>query len=97
MTKITEIEIIPIKPQKGLLAFANFVMDGKFFMSSIAIHSKLNSTGYRITYPRKNSFNLFHPINKETSKIIEEAIISQFKKVMNISNDRHNSAFDSSR
>lgn len=94
MTQITEIEIIPIKPQRGLLAFANFVIEEKFFMSSIAIHSKIDGSGYRITYPKKNNFDLFHPINRQTSKAIEEAIISQFKKVMNISDDRHNSTLD---
>ena len=91
MTHISEIEIIPIKPQKGLLAFANFVIDEKFFMSSIAIHSRIDGSGYRLTYPKKNNFNLFHPINKKTSKEIEEAIISKFKNVMNTSNDRYNS------
>jgi stage V sporulation protein G len=94
MTQITEIEIILIKPQRGLLAFANFVIDEKFFMSSIAIHSKIDGSGYRITYPKKNNFDLFHPINRQTSKTIEKAIISHFKKVMNIPNDRHDSTFD---
>jgi stage V sporulation protein G len=94
MTQITEIEIIPIKPQRGLIAFANFVIDEKFFMSSIAIHSKIDGSGYRITYPKKNNFDLFHPINRQTSKAVEKAIISQFKKVMNIPNDRYNSTLD---
>ena len=97
MTNVTEIEIIPIKPQKGLLAFANFVIDEKFYMSSVAIHSKLDGSGYRITYPKKKAFDLFYPINKKTSKIVENAIINEFKNVMNIPNDRHDSSFDTSR
>ena len=96
MTTITEIEIIPIKPRNGLVAFANFVLDKKFFMSSIAIHSKKDLSGYRLTYPKKNNFNLFHPINRETSKIVEKAVISEFKNVMNISDDRHRRNIDTS-
>ena len=97
MIKVTKIEIIPIKPQKGLLAFANFVIDDNFYMTSVAIHSKFDGSGYRITYPKKKDYNLFYPINKETSKIVENAIINEFKNVMNIQNDRYNSAFDTSR
>jgi len=97
MTTISEIEIIPVKPQKGLLAFANFVIDNKLFVSSIAIHAKIDGTGYRLTYPKKNHFDLFHPINRETSKAIEVIVISQFKKVMNIQDDRHNSTFDTTK
>ncbi|NCP67828.1 hypothetical protein GW756_05750 [bacterium] len=96
MTKISEIEIIPIKPQKGLLAFANFVLDEKLFVSSVAIHSKIDGSGYRLTYPKKNKFDLFHPINRQTSKAIEEAIISEFKNVMNLNNDRYNRPLNTS-
>lgn len=94
MTKVSEIEIIPIKPQKGLLAFANFVLDEKLFVSSVAIHAKFDGTGYRLTYPKKNQHDLFHPINRQTSKAIEAAVISQFKKVMNLNDDRHDCTLD---
>jgi len=93
-TKVTEIQIIPIKPYNGLIAFANFVLDNKIYLSSIGIHSKLNQEGYRLTYPTKkigdNHIQLFHPINKETSQIIEKEVINQFKKVMQI-DDRYDS------
>lgn len=97
MTKITEVEIIPIKPRQGLMAFANFVLDEKLYISSIAIHAKKDGSGYRLTYPKKNNFNLFHPINHEASKAIEKAVISEFKNVMNISDDRHDSSFYTAR
>ncbi|MFA4930282.1 MAG: septation protein SpoVG family protein [Patescibacteria group bacterium] len=93
-TKVTEIQIIPIKPHNGLLAFASFVLDNKIYLSSVGIHSKLTQDGYRLTYPTKkvsnNHIQLFHPINKETSTLIERAIIKQYKKVMH-SDDRYNS------
>lgn len=97
MTTISQIEIIPIRPKHGLLAFANFVVDEKFFISSVAIHSKRNGLGYRLTYPKKNNYDVFHPINRETSKAIEKAVIEKFKKVMNSNHDRHNSALNPCR
>ena len=79
---ITEINIEFIKPHNGLIAFASLVIDGNLYLSSIAIHKKLQSEEYRITYPNKGSFSIFHPINKATSKQIEEAIFKKLKEVM---------------
>lgn len=94
-TQVTEVQILPIKANNGLVAFANLVLDNKLFISSIGIHSKLNSEGYRLTYPTKKigekNVQLFHPINKETSEIIEQSIFNKLKEVIEKSNDRHNS------
>ena len=79
---ITEINIEFIKPNNGMIGFASLVIDGNIYLSSIAIHKKLNEEGHRITYPSKGSFSIFHPINKATSKQIEEAIFKKLKEVM---------------
>jgi DNA-binding cell septation regulator SpoVG len=82
--RISEIEIIPIKPQGGLVGFASFVFDNCFYLSSIGIMTRPQG-GYRLTYPiRKNSnnnLNFFYPINKEVAKQIEEAVITKFEDV----------------
>lgn len=82
---LTEIDIYPIKHQSGLLAFASCVFDSSLFLCSIGIHSKIGG-GFRLTYPTKQvadrNINIFHPINKETSSAIEEAIINKYKEVM---------------
>lgn len=80
--QISEVNIEFIKPNNGLIAFASLVIDGNLYLSSIAIHRKLTEEGYRITYPSKRSFSIFHPINKTTSKQIEEAIFKKLKEVM---------------
>lgn len=80
--KISEVQIDFIKPNNGLIGFASFVVDGSFYISSIAIHTKLNGNGYRLTYPSKGSFTIFHPINKSTSLAIGAAIFSKLKDVM---------------
>ncbi len=83
--KITEVQIQIIKPQDGLIAFASVIADNCLFLGSVGVYTRLNGSGYRITYPTKKvgdrDMHIFHPINKETSKAIEEAIISKVKEV----------------
>ncbi len=92
---ITEVQIIPIKPSDGLVGFASLVLDGKIFLGSIGVHSRLDGNGYRITYPTKKvgdrNLNIYHPIDRDLSSAIETAICNKFKEVMEKSNDRHNS------
>lgn len=80
--KITEVQIDLIKPNNGLIGFASLVIDEEVFLSSIGIHKKLTGEGYRLTFPSKDKFSIFHPITKEASKQIEEAIFSKLKEVM---------------
>ncbi|PIQ78110.1 hypothetical protein COV82_01840 [Candidatus Peregrinibacteria bacterium CG11_big_fil_rev_8_21_14_0_20_46_8] len=77
---ITEIQIVPIKPQDGLIGFASFVLNGCLYLGSIGIHTRLDGTGLRLTYPTKGAINIYHPINKEVSKAIEEAVFSKAKE-----------------
>ncbi len=80
--KISEVQIELIKPNNGLIGFASLVIDDNFYLSSIAIHKKLNTEGYRLTYPNKGHFTIFHPINKQTSAQVESAIFEKLKDVM---------------
>ena len=84
--KITEIQIIPIKPREGLVAIASVVADNSLYLGSVGVYTRLDGSGYRITYPTKKignrNINIYHPINKETSKAIEEAIISEVEKML---------------
>lgn len=89
---ISEIQIIPIKPQDGLVAFASFVLDGNLYLGSIGILTRPEG-GYRLVYPTKKvgirNINIFHPINKEFAKSIEKEVINKFEDVMK--NDRYDS------
>ena len=91
LNKISEIQIVPIKPNNGLVGFASFVYDGCIFLGSIGIYTR-PSGGYRLTYPTRKGntedFNIFYPINKEIANVIEEVIIAKFEKVTNMY-DRH--------
>lgn len=84
-TAISEIKIIPLKPKEGLVALASCVIDGKLYLGSIGIYTKL-AGGYRLTYPNKKlgdrSINIYHPINSATGDCIESAIIAEYERIM---------------
>lgn len=75
---IQNIEIIPVKPQNGLMGFASLVLNKSIFLGSIGIFKKKNGNGYRILYPTKKAGSeqlcIFHPTTQELSKAIESAI-----------------------
>ena len=83
--EITEIQITPIKPKDGLVAFASVVFDNSVYLGFIGVYTRLNSEGYRLTYPTKKvgekSINIYHPISKEVGVAIEKAIISKLSEV----------------
>ena len=85
--KITEIQITPIKPKDGLVGFASVVLDNSLYLGFIGVYTRLDGLGYRLTYPTKkigdNSINIYHPINKEASKAIEQAVFKKLKEIFN--------------
>lgn len=85
--KISDVKISLVVQKDGLIAFASVVLGGGFYVGGIAIHEKLDGTGYRLTYPTRKSanqtFNICHPIAHEVSKAIEWAIFQELKNVKN--------------
>ena len=91
--KITEIQIIPIKPTNGLVGFASFVFDETLYLGSVGIFTR-PAGGYRLVYPTKKlgsqEINIFYPINKQFGQEVENLISQKFDEVMK--NDRYGSA-----
>lgn len=85
--KISDVTISIVTPRDGLIAFASIVLEGGFYVGGIAVHEKLDGTGYRLTYPTRKAasqtFNICHPITREASKVIERAIFQELKNVKN--------------
>jgi len=85
--KISEIQIVPVKPKDGLIGFASFVIDEKYYVGSVAIFTRLGKSGYRLVYPSKKlgekNINLFHPINHRAGEIIEEEVTKRIEQLMN--------------
>ena len=86
MNQISEVQIKIVKPKDGLVGFASFVLDGKLYLSSIGVFTKLDGSGFRLTYPTKkvgmSDMQIYHPINKEVSEAIEEAVINKANEVL---------------
>jgi len=89
--EITEVNIDFINSNRGLVGFANITIDNNIYLSSIGIYKKLSDEGFRITYPKKQDRDIFYPINKKTSLLIEQAIFNKLKEVIkDVKNDRYN-------
>ncbi len=90
---LSEVNLKFIKPRDGLIAFASVVIDDWLYLSGIGVHEKLDGSGYRLTYPTrpvtKQAITLFHPITKDASRAIEQAIINKLKDVMSKANAGH--------
>jgi len=91
--RISEIQIVPIKPDNGLVGFASLVFDNCFYLGSIGIYTRPQG-GYRLTYPTRKAtngnFNIFYPINREIAEEVEKVIICKFEEVTKMY-ARHNS------
>lgn len=93
LMRVSEVNITPVKPDRGLIAFASVVIDDNIYFSSIAVYTKLDGS-YRLLYPTKivgnRSLGLFYPINREASKTIEKAVFKRCDEVFEgRSDDRH--------
>ena len=93
--KISEVQIIPIKPKDGLVAFASFVIDDSVYCGSVAIMTRPNGD-YRLLYPTKKisgrDISLYYPINKDVGVALQEAVITKYEDVMKEdANDRYGS------
>ena len=86
--EISEIQVIPVKPKEGLVAFASCVVNNALYIGNIAIYtSPSTQSGFRLIYPVKilpngKEINCVHPINKETGEAILKEIIKKFREVI---------------
>lgn len=98
---ITEVNLTPVKPTGGLVAFASCVIDDCLYVGSLGIHKRLDGKGYRLTYPTKklggHQLNYYHPINREAGAAIEQAVFAKCDELFERSDepdDRHSKATD---
>ncbi len=85
---VTEIQIIPIKPRNGLVAFASCIINDQFYIGNIAIYTSPSSPdGFRLVYPLKTlptgkELNCVYPINREAGDIVLKAVVSKYKELL---------------
>jgi stage V sporulation protein G len=80
--QITEVNIVPVKPNNGLIGFASFVVDENFYVGNVAIFSRLNGDGLRLVYPRKGEIDCFHPIKREVGDFVEQIVKEKFHNLL---------------
>lgn len=86
--EISEVEIVPIKPKSGLMAFASFVINNQFYVGNIAIYqSGPAKEGFRLVYPDKilpngKRINCIHPISREVARAVDRAVIDEYQKLI---------------
>lgn len=89
---ISEVQITPVKPKDGLEAFASVVVNEAIFLGSIGVHCRHDGT-FRIVYPAKKvgerNLNIYHPINRNVGRMIQEAIIGKCQQIFERSDDHH--------
>jgi len=94
LVNLSEIQIIPIKPQNGLVAFASFILNNQFYIGNIAIYTKLDGVDYRLVYPNKilangKQISLFHPITKIAGEKIASEVSNRYKELINKQNHNY--------
>lgn len=85
--EISEIQIIPVKPHNGLVAFASFILNNQFYVGNVAIYTSFNERGFRLVYPTKvlpngKQINCFHPIKKEVGESIQNQVLVEYENIL---------------
>lgn len=93
--RISEIDILPVRPQGGLVAFASCVINDALFLGNVAIHSRLDGSGFRLVYPVKvlpngKQIHCVHPVTWEAGKLLEEAVIQRFQELIEMAKKTEN-------
>ena len=93
--RISEIEIEPVKPHGGLVAFASFVLDECLYCGSIGIMTRPEGS-YRLCFPTRKlgvkDIGIFYPINKVTGEAINNAVLKEYENVVKGNYGRYDSS-----
>jgi len=76
---VSEINIVPIKPKNGHIAFVSFVLFEKLCINSVAVYTRFGD-GIRLVYPRKKNLDVCYPINHEFSDAVEREVLVEILK-----------------
>jgi hypothetical protein len=85
---ISQIQIIPVNANNGLVAFASFVLNESIYLSSVGVYTRLNNLDqYRLVFPTKTlgnkEINVFYPISQKVGKYLEIEVSKVLKNVIN--------------
>ena len=87
MKIVSEVQIVPVKANNGLIGFASFVLYETVYCGSVGIFSRPNGNGYRLVYPTRKmigrDIDVYYPINRQVGKAIEELLWTIIPKTSN--------------
>ncbi len=90
--RISNIQIVPIQPNQGIIGFASLLLDEALYISSIAIMTRPTG-GFRLVYPTKKTasrdIGIFYPIDRSLGQEIEKNVIKELEKVMKLDDRYH--------
>ena len=94
MKAISEVQIVPVKANNGLIGFTSFVLYEAIYCGSVGVFTRPNG-GYRLVYPTRKmigkDIDVYYPINKQVGLAIEEAVAIKFEEVVSNENGRYGS------
>lgn len=83
MDRISNIQIINVRPTNNIVAFVTFMWDNVFYMSHIALCTRPDGS-YYLSYPSKISSkgkaSIFNPCDKNTAQSIEKVVVEKYKE-----------------
>lgn len=85
---ISEVNVVPIPHQNGLVGFSSVIINHAFKVDNIAILSSPGSKlGFRVQYPTKKLssgrvVSCFFPINQAVGEIVSDAIVRKYIELM---------------
>ena len=85
--KVTEVKVYPAKDSGSLKAYATVVFDNDFIVRDLKVIE--GDKGLFVSMPsrrRKDGTfrDIVHPLNSNTRKMIEDAIINEYNKVKDL-------------
>ena len=85
--EITEVKVYPAKEGGRLKAYATIVFDNSFIIRDLKIIE--GDKGFFVSMPsrrRKDGTfrDIVHPLNSETRRSIEDRIIEEYKKILEL-------------
>jgi DNA-binding cell septation regulator SpoVG len=83
---ISEVQITPIKPRDGLVAWASCVINDQIYIGNIAIYTRPHGDDFRLVYPSKTlpngkKINCVHPISKQAGDAIKRQVVERFIEI----------------
>lgn len=99
--EISEVDIMPIKPKKGLVAFASVTLaewvDNRLvptmYLGAIGVYRFLDKEGYYVRYPKKEvtesrSFDIYHPVNKQIGDLMSGKIVEAATEIFKVISEK---------